>query len=145
LTEVPKVGQAVIDEQGAEVAQVGLAAGAEPAVAAGRQERADDVIAGLQPADPGAHLLDDSGPLVAADDGVPDRDIAGSQVIIRVAEPGRDEANEHLTGLGRIQLELDDLPLVADIAKHRCPGPHRSSFRPARPGLARCGRAMPSL
>ena len=124
------VRQAVVHEQRPEVAQVGHALGAEPAVPAGRQERADDMVAWLEPGHAGADLLDHPGPLVAAHDRVPHRDVTGTQVVVRVAQAGRREPDEHLALLGRIEVHLDDLPVLAHVPEHRCPGLHALS--PAR-------------
>ena len=126
------VRQAVVHEQRAHVTQVGHAAGAEPAVPAGRQERADHVVAGLEPDHPGADLLDDPGALVPAHDRVADRDVAGAQVVIGVAQARRHEPDQHLALLGRVELQLDDLPVLAHVPEHRCPGLHRTLLRHVR-------------
>ena len=55
-------------------------------MAADRQERADDVVAGLQPGDARADFLDDPGALVAADDREPRHDVAVPQVLVGVAQ-----------------------------------------------------------
>ena len=127
------VRQAVLEEQRAEVAQVGHAAGAEPAVPAGRQERADHVVARLEPADAGADLLDDPRPLVPAHDRVADRDVTGAQVVVGVAQPGRHEPDSTSPVLGRVEVQLDDLPVLAHVPEHRCPGLHATSCAPPRP------------
>jgi hypothetical protein len=118
------VGQAVVVEQGPEVAQVRHAPGAEPAVAADRQERADHVVARLEPGHPGPDLLDDARALVAADDRVPDRNVPGLQMLIGVAQAGRHPAHQHFAGLGRVKVEFGDLPVPTQIAKDRCLGLH---------------------
>src|SRR5262249_23741163 len=62
---------------GAEVAQVLVAGRARRAAAAGGDEAEHDVVAGGQPADVLAHLLDHAGALVAADDRQRERQVAG--------------------------------------------------------------------
>ena len=107
------VGQVVLHQQRAEIAQVAQAAGAEAAVPADGQERADHVVTGLEPAAARADLLDDPGSLVPADQRIADRDVAGTQVIIGMAQACRDEPDEHLPGLGRVKVKFGDLPLLA--------------------------------
>ena len=121
------VRQAVVDEQCAEIAQVALAAGAEAAVPADRQERADHVIAGLEPADAAARLLDYPRPFVSADDRVANRYVASAQVVVGVAQPGRGEPDEHLAVFGRVEVQLGDLPVLAHIPEHRGPSFHAPS------------------
>jgi hypothetical protein len=118
------VRQAVVYEQGAEVAQVRLTARAEPAAATDGQERADDMVARLQPADSVAHLLDDPCSLVAADDRIPDGNVTGPHVIVGMTQTGGDVADQNLACLGRIELQLDDLPVLIDPPQYRCPGSH---------------------
>src|SRR5215470_5356946 len=130
------VGQAVVVQERAEVAHVGHAAGAEPALAADRQERADHVVARLQPGHAGPDLLDDARALVAADDGVTDGDVTGLQVLVGVAQAGRHPAHQHLAGLGGIEVHLGDLEVVAHLAENRCLGLHAPSCPSA---LSSCG------
>jgi hypothetical protein len=47
------------------------------------------MVAGAEPVHAQADPLDYAGTLVAAHDRVPDRDVAGTQVVVGVAEPGR--------------------------------------------------------
>src|SRR5262249_56107640 len=79
---VGAVGQAPVQEGDAKVAQVRLAGRAPPAVAADRQERADDVVTGLQPGDAWADFFDDPGALVAADDWEARQEVAVPQVLV---------------------------------------------------------------
>ena len=90
-----------------------MAGGAEAAVAADGQERADDVVARLDARDARADLLDDAGALVAADDREARHDVAVAEVLVGVAQPGGHPADQHLALLGLVELELDDLPVAA--------------------------------
>ena len=110
---VGAVGQAAVQDGGAHVAQVRLAGGAPPAVAADRQERADDVVTGLQPGDALPDFLDDPGALVTADDREARHDVAVTQMLVRVAQASCHVPDEHLAGLGGIEFQLDDLKVLA--------------------------------
>src|SRR5436190_4933005 len=90
------VGQAPNQEIGAQVAQVRLAGRAPPAVPAHRQERADHVVAGLQPGDALPDLLDDPGALVAAHDGEARHDVAVPQMLVGMAQARGCITDEHL-------------------------------------------------
>ena len=94
------VGHAALEDRGAEVAQVLLAGRAPAAEPAGRDERAHDVVARLDPAHARPDLLDDAGALMAADEREAGNDVAVAEVLVGVAQPGRDIADEHLTLLG---------------------------------------------
>jgi hypothetical protein len=83
-------------------------------VPAGRDEAEHDVVAGLQPRDALADLLDDAGALVAADDGQRERQVAGHQVLVGVAHTRRRHLDEDLALLGRVELDLLDAPILAD-------------------------------
>src|SRR3954469_6596835 len=120
------VGHAAVHDQRAQVAQVLLAGGAPAAASAGWDERADDVVALLDARHPGAALLDDPGALVAADDGEAGHDVTVAQVLVRVAEAGRLEADQHLVVLGVVEIEFDDLPVAAQLPQHRCPCLHEA-------------------
>ena len=87
------------------------------------------MVADGQPGHPDANLLDDAGPLVAADDRVPDRDVAGAQVVVGVAQPGGGEPDKHLAGLRLVEVELDDLERLADVPQHRCSRLHATPSR----------------
>ncbi|MCY1437867.1 hypothetical protein D9M71_540450 [compost metagenome] len=91
-------------------AQVGLAGGAELALAALGGIQRDHVVADLQGGDALAHRLDDAAALVAEDArehafGVLPRQGVG----IGVAHTGSDDAHQHFAGLGRRDIHLDDL------------------------------------
>src|SRR5215470_13267250 len=121
---VGAVRQAAVQNGGAHVAQVRLAGRAPPAVAAHRQKRADHVVAGLQPGDALADLLDDPGALVAAHDREARHDVAVPQVLVGVAQARGRITDEHLARLGRIEVELGDLEVLAHPAQDRSPGLH---------------------
>ncbi len=90
------------------------------------QEGGDDVVALLDAADARAALLDDAGALVAADDREAGDDVAVAQVLVGVAEARRHPADQHLVGLGLVELELGDLPVGAGVPQHRCLGLHEA-------------------
>ena len=123
---VGAVGQAAIEDGDAHVAQVRLAGRAPPAVAADRQERADDVVTGLQPGDALADFLDDPGAFVTADDREAGHDVAVTQMLGRVAQAGRRVPDEHLTGLGGIEFQFGDRKVLACSAQDRGLGLHGS-------------------
>src|SRR5262252_1235914 len=85
MEPVGAVGQAAVQDRDAQVAEVRLAGRAPPAVPADRQERADHVVAGLQPGDALPHFLDDPGAFVTADDREARREIPVAQMLVRVA------------------------------------------------------------
>src|SRR5215468_10489948 len=121
---VGTVGQAPIQDRDAQVAEVRLSGRAPPAVAADRQERADDVVTGAEPGDAGTDLFDDPGAFVTADDREARHDIAVTEVLVGVAETGRHVPDEDLPGLGGIEFQLGDLEVLAHSAQHRGLGLH---------------------
>src|ERR1700722_13327534 len=121
---VGAVEQPAVQDRRAEVAQVGLARGAPAAVPADREERTDDVVAGLEPGHAGADLLDHARALVAAHDREPRGQVAGADVLVGVAQAGSAEADEALADLRRVELELGDLPVLPGFAHNRCLGLH---------------------
>ena len=88
---------------------------------------------------PGADLDHHPGALVAADEGERvgqaqllaqrlGRDhVARDQVLVGVAQPGGAHLDQHLAGLGRVEVDLLDLPLLVQAPEHRGPGLHRST------------------
>ena len=108
------------------VAQVLEPLGARRADATGRDERQHDVIALLEARDAFAHLGDDPGTLVAADDGVGlELQIAGEQVFVRVAETGRGQLDLNLADPGVAQIHIDDFPAVLlGLPDDGCLGAH---------------------
>src|SRR3954451_1824975 len=116
-----------VEDVGADVAQV-LPAGAAPAaVAAARDERADDVIALLHARDTRPDLLDDPGALVTTDQREAGHDVAVAEVLVGVAEPGGDVADQDLVVLRLIEVELDHLPVGPDFGEHGTHGLHEVS------------------
>ena len=45
--------------------------------------------------------------------------VAGDEVLVAVAQAGDLPLHEHLTGLGRIDVDLFDLPLLVDAPQNR--------------------------
>src|SRR3954470_11968224 len=128
MEAVAAVGRELaVEDVGADVAQV-LPAGAAPAaVAAARDERADDVVALLHARDTGPDLLDDAGALVTADQREAWHDVAMAQVLVGMAEPGGDVADQDLVVLRLIEVELDHLPVGPDFGEHGTHGLHEVS------------------
>ena len=118
-----EVGDLTTGQQvGAEVAQVLVAGGALRALATRRDEAEHDVVAGRQARHARADLEHLTGALVAADHRelldpelllrlLGERQVASEQVLVGVTQPRPDELHQHLTGLGRIELDLLDAPL----------------------------------
>ena len=84
------------------------------------------MVALLDAADARAALLDDPGALVAADDREARDDVAVAQVLVGVAQARGHPADQHLVGLGLVELELGDLPVGAGLPQHRCLGLHEA-------------------
>ena len=82
---------AALHEHATDVTQVGVAGGARRALATGRHEPEDDVVARLDAMDARPDLLDDTGAFVAADHGQRHRHVAGEQVLVGVAHARRSE------------------------------------------------------
>ena len=82
------------------------------------------MIAGLQPGDAFADFLDDARALVAAHNREPGHDVTVPEVLVRVAQASRHEADQHLAGLGRVQVELGYLEVLASSAQDRGLGLH---------------------
>src|SRR5581483_2725537 len=141
------VGHAALENRGAEVAQVLLAGGAPAAESARRDERAHHVVARLHPAHAGADLLDDAGALVPPDDREAGDDVAVAEVLVGVAEPGSDVADEDLAVLRRVEVEFDDLPVLSELPEngglrlHPLPPPPASKGAILSQTPRRCARA----
>jgi hypothetical protein len=91
----------------------------------------DDVIAGHEVGDAVTDLLDDARPFVAADERV-DRvgDVACGDMVVGVAQPGRDQAHQHLAATRLIQLQSGGLVLTRCAAQDRGAGCDRHESIP---------------
>ena len=145
VVTVGPVGLSPHHELGADVAQIRVTAGARRALAAGRDESEDHVIARAQVLDPGADLLHHAGALVASDDRVHAPEVAGPHVLVTVAHARRGDSDQHLVRLGRVELDRLDLPVLTDAPEDRCfrfhvhliwIEPHDCRRRPLRSGRA---------
>ena len=72
----------------------------------------------------GPDLLDDAGSLVAADDRQGERQVAGHQMLVGVAQAGADQPHQDLAVLRGIQVDLLDAPVLADLPQDRGSGLH---------------------
>src|SRR5690348_11119264 len=124
----PLAGQVALEDRGAHVADGLAAGGAVAADAAVRDERADDVVAGLDPGHARAGLLDDPGALVAEHHGQPRREVAVRDVDVGVAQARMGVADEYLAVLRAIQVELLDLDALTGLVDDCGLGLHRRSF-----------------
>jgi hypothetical protein len=77
------------------------------------------VVSLLDPGDVGADVLDDPSPLVAPDQREPVPAVPVAEVLVGVAETGVEESDQDLVRLRRIEIELADLPVVADASDDR--------------------------
>ena len=84
-------------------------------------------ITAPQPGNALPHLLDDPGTLVPPDDREARREIPLTQMLVRAAQAGRRVPDEHLTGLGGIELQLGDLKVLAHSTQDSGFGLHGSS------------------
>src|SRR6185437_13805587 len=124
------IGQHARHHLRAPVAQVLTSGRAVPADPAGGDERADNVVADLDPGHARAHGLDHAGPLVPADHGQPPGRVARLQVSVGVAHPRRPERDPDFPRPGFVQLKLGDLPRLARFPDYRCPSTHASRTTP---------------
>jgi hypothetical protein len=116
-------------EGGGVVAQVGVTCHAHLAPAAGGHEPEHHMIAGLEPVDALADLDDHARTLMTPDHGrrrCCAREIAGHDVLVAVAHPGRLELDEHLAVLGRIELDLLDAPRRVEFMQDSSASSHGS-------------------
>jgi hypothetical protein len=97
-------------------------AGAAGPAAAAERERHDDVVADREVGHVSADLLDYTRALVAqhAGQGEGDEPLAGTEV--GVAEPGGDDAHEHLVALRAFDLDLFEHERFVVGGQHRCGG-----------------------
>ena len=89
------------------------------------------MVADREVGDALAERLDDAGPLVAEHRRrVAGRVDAGGRVHVRVADPARHEAHEHLAGLGLRELELLHHERLTELLEYCCTHPHaRERYR----------------
>ena len=113
-------GQVALEDGRAHVADRLLAARAVAAGAAVRDERADDVVADLDPRDARADLLDDPGALVAEHHRQPGLEVAVRDVHVGVAQAGVRVADQHLALPGPVEVELLDLDRLAGLVHDCC-------------------------
>src|SRR5262249_39435406 len=86
-----------------------------------------DVVALVEGGDVVPHLLHDSGTLVPTDHGVPrNRQVADPDVLVRMAQARRRKADQDLALAWVVQVQLLDLPVLADLPQHRSLRLHRS-------------------
>jgi hypothetical protein len=118
----------------AHVAEVRVAGRTARAASARRDESEDHVVAGLETGDVGTHFHHDAGALVTADQrhgrrGA--REIAGDEVFVGVAHARCLHLDEHFAGLGRVEFDGLDAPLLADLPEDCCLCLHESKSRSA--------------
>ena len=100
------------------------AAGAEVADAAPAVQAADHVVAGREAGDAFAHGLDHAGGLVPEDGRRGQGDAALDHVQVAVADARGRRLDQDLTGTGRVDLDLLDAPVFADVVKDGSPCLH---------------------
>src|SRR5580693_649091 len=121
-------GQVAFQDRRAPVADRLAPGGAVAAGAAVRDERADDVVAGLYPCHARSHLLDDPGALVAKHHRQARLEVPVRDVDVGVAQARVQVADQDLTVLRPVQVELLDLDALARLVDDGCLGLHRLSF-----------------
>ena len=96
------------------------------------------MVSRLKPDHPWADLLDDAGPLVPSHDGEPGNEISVPEVLVGVTESSRNVSDQDLALLRWVEIEIDDLPVLANTVEHRCCRLHlvHPSSPPARPVTA---------
>jgi hypothetical protein len=112
----------------AELADAAHALGAGPAVAAGGDEAEDHPVAGGEPGDARADLLDDPRALVPADHRQRNGQVAGDHVLVGMAQAAAADGDEDLPLLGRVELDLLNRPFLVQVPQHRGASLHASSF-----------------
>ena len=93
-------------------------------VTAGGQEAGHHMVAGREGGHAGPDLLHDAGALVAADHRAEEGHVAGQEVLVGMAQPGSHQPDEDLVVLGRVELDVFDLPLAARLPQHGRLCPH---------------------
>ena len=118
------VRHAALKDRGAHVAEVLPAGRAVAAGPAARDEAAHHVVAGLDLRDAGAHLLDDPGPLMAADDRVSRWQLTVCEVQIRMAQACGGVLNQHLARPGPVEIQLHQFERLARLEQYCSSGFH---------------------
>src|SRR5580704_13005263 len=121
-------GQVAFQDRRAPVADRLAPGGAVPADAAVRDEGADDVVTGLHPCHARPHLLDDPGTLVSEHHRQACLKVPVRDVDVGVAQARVQVANQNLTVLRPVQVELLDLDALSRLVDDGCLGLHRLSF-----------------
>src|SRR5580704_13403940 len=121
-------GKVALEDRRAHVADGLAAGGAVAADAAVRDEREDHVVTGLHAGHARPDLLDDPGTFVAQHHGQPRREIAVRDVDVGVAQARVGVADQNLTVLGAVQVELLDLDALTRLVDDSSLGLHRRSF-----------------
>src|SRR6266566_2570016 len=124
----PLTGQVALEDRRAHVADRLAAGGAVAADAAVRDEGQDHVVAGFHPGHARPDLLDDPGALVAKHHRQPRRQIAVRDVDVGVAQARVGVADQDLTILRAVQVELFDLDALTGLVDDSGLGLHRRSF-----------------
>ena len=94
------------------------------------------MVARLHALDPRADLGHDAGRLVAEHERQRLRQIAVDHVEVAVADPARRDADEHLPGLRRRQLDVEDLHGATRLPQHG--GLHPHPGEPTAPPTPAC-------
>jgi len=105
-------------DQSAHVAEILAAGRTPPAPATGGQKRRDDVIADFEISHARADLFNHPGAFVTVDHRQrKPRQVAGANVVIGVAQSTDGKGDQHLALSGRIEVDLLDTPIVADLPR----------------------------
>src|SRR5262249_27996314 len=119
LAPVGAVGLHSDQNQRAEVTEALVTDGTPTAASACRQERRHHMVAGLEVAHTGPDLLYDSRALMSADDRQRNTgEIAGDDMVVRVAQAGRLERDEDLALLRPVEVDLLDAPPLVESPEH---------------------------
>ena len=127
------VGDHAPDERAdAGIAQVLTAGGTVATTAAAGHEAGRHVIAGLHAGDTGTNLDHDACTFVATDHGKEILDthqwphlrwrdhVAGDEMLVGMTQASGLPVHEDLAGLGRIDVDLFDLPLLVETPQNGC-------------------------
>ena len=97
---------------GAHIAQIRVPGRAPATASARRQEGGHHVIADFKFPHSGTDFDDDTGALVAADDGNRGGQVPGSDVVVGVAQSGGLERHQDFAVFRRIEIDLFDAPIL---------------------------------